>query len=220
MKLGVFIPHPCALPLKERPSTDLGPRAGDVVASFEDLVFFAASVMVFLGPQAPPLPPPPTPPPSPPRTMSPEHERANSFEDEDSIIGGLGVYSELSDPVRYASGVSTNLSVELAVQGEDAHRGGSSGVAAGTVADVHRQDHGDGVWQRRTKKLDNSLEVPGVSDASESWPKAFSSTGEVRLAGRFRTTYRRPWCSASEWVSKKIPSMRSTLRSKIQKSRL
>lgn len=37
---------------------DLGPRAGDIVASVEDLVFAAASAMVFLGPQAPPMPPP------------------------------------------------------------------------------------------------------------------------------------------------------------------
>lgn len=35
---------------------DLGPRAGDIVASVEDLVFAAASAMVFLGPQAPPMP--------------------------------------------------------------------------------------------------------------------------------------------------------------------
>lgn len=184
---------------------DLGPRAGDVVASFEDLVFSAASVMVFLGPQAPPLPPPPTPPPSPPRTMSPEHERANSFEDEDSIIGGLGVFSELSDPVRYASGVSTSLPVELAVQGEDALMRGSSGVAAGTVADEHGQDHGEGARHRRTKKPDKSLDVPRVSDTFESWTKAFGSTGEVRLVGRSRTIYLRPGCSASEWLCKNVP---------------
>lgn len=46
---------------------NLGPRAGDIVASFEDLVFTAASVMVFLGPVPPTLtvPPPPPPPLSP-----------------------------------------------------------------------------------------------------------------------------------------------------------
>lgn len=44
---------------------DLGPRAGDVVASFEDLVFAAASLMVFLGPRPPPMPTVPLPPPSP-----------------------------------------------------------------------------------------------------------------------------------------------------------
>lgn len=41
---------------------DLGARAGDIVSSVEDLVFAAASVIVFLGPQPPPMQ---TPPPSP-----------------------------------------------------------------------------------------------------------------------------------------------------------
>lgn len=39
---------------------DLNPRAGDIVASFEDVVFAAASAMVFVGPQPPPAPPVPT----------------------------------------------------------------------------------------------------------------------------------------------------------------
>ena len=37
---------------------DLTPRGGDIVASFEDLVFAAASAMVFVGPQPPASRPP------------------------------------------------------------------------------------------------------------------------------------------------------------------
>lgn len=50
---------------------ELGPRAGDIVTSVEDLVFAAASAMVFLGPEAPPLPEPPPPVPTP--ATSPTH---------------------------------------------------------------------------------------------------------------------------------------------------
>lgn len=57
LQLQLRLPQPCAVPVQEHPSTDLGPRAGDIVASVEDLVFAAASAMVFLGPQAPPMPP-------------------------------------------------------------------------------------------------------------------------------------------------------------------
>lgn len=55
-QLQLRLPQPCAVPTQEHPSVDLGPRAGDIVASVEDLVFAAASAMVFLGPQAPPMP--------------------------------------------------------------------------------------------------------------------------------------------------------------------
>lgn len=58
LQLQLRLPQPCAVPAQEHPSTDLGPRAGDIVASVEDLVFAAASAMVFLGPQPPPMPPP------------------------------------------------------------------------------------------------------------------------------------------------------------------
>lgn len=55
-KLNLRLPQPYAVPASERPSMDLGPRAGDIVASCEDLIFAAASVMVFVGPQPPPMP--------------------------------------------------------------------------------------------------------------------------------------------------------------------
>ncbi|CAN0115298.1 unnamed protein product, partial [Ectocarpus fasciculatus] len=61
-KLQLRLRQPCAVPAQEHPSMDLGPRAGDIVASVEDLVFAAASAMVFLGPNPPPMPtaePPP-----------------------------------------------------------------------------------------------------------------------------------------------------------------
>lgn len=80
---------------------DLGPRAGDIVASFEDLVFAAASVMVFLGPQAPALPEsPPSPPLLPPaaienagreRSLLPASARRNASVSQHSVLlGGIG----------------------------------------------------------------------------------------------------------------------------------
>ncbi|CAM9189340.1 unnamed protein product, partial [Hapterophycus canaliculatus] len=72
-KLQLRVPQPCAVPVQEQPSMDLGPRAGDIVASVEDLVFAASSVMVFLGPQALPMPTtaPPSPAPEPEEPLEP-----------------------------------------------------------------------------------------------------------------------------------------------------
>lgn len=86
-QLQLRLPQPCAVPAQENPSIDLGPRAGDIVASIEDLVFAAASVMVFLGPQPPPMPiaPPPTPTPEP----SPVGGRVVRVDEIGGIFNGM-----------------------------------------------------------------------------------------------------------------------------------
>lgn len=95
VQLQLRLPQPCAVPAQENPSIDLGPRAGDIVASIEDLVFAVASVMVFLGPQPPPMPiaPPPMPTPEP----SPVGGRVGRVDE----IGGIftGMPSPSTSPV-------------------------------------------------------------------------------------------------------------------------
>ncbi|CAN0004141.1 unnamed protein product, partial [Discosporangium mesarthrocarpum] len=52
--LQLHFPELTAVRQRERPSMDLGPRAGDIVTSFEDLIFTVASIIVFVGPEHPP----------------------------------------------------------------------------------------------------------------------------------------------------------------------
>lgn len=150
---------------------DLGPRAGDIVASFEDLVFSAASAIVFLGPQAPPLPPPPTPPPStPPMVASPRHLGFVNNQGESGRVEGR------SDVVPHeaAGGVSVDDSVSGMVPPQVSKLGGVIGSAG---APTRR----GGARERAMTVGGSPPEHVGSSVASGASAVAFPSASDVRI---------------------------------------
>lgn len=146
---------------------NLGPRAGDIVASIEDLVFAAASVVVFLGPQPPPMPiaPPPTPTPEP----SPvDPLRGAVSDDGGGIYRGLtGTPSPTTSPAPllgddYGAAGGDSAAAAAGVAGLDpvvtAWKRGADGASGGAVGRRHSSP-----WDVPWSSVPNVMK-PGLTD--------------------------------------------------------
>lgn len=168
---------------------DLGPRAGDIVASVEDLVFAASSVMVFLGPQAPPMPATASP------ATEPEEQAEQSSVNNDGGVSEAGITTSAAvagdaneaPSVRGENG--NGLSSPIPALGLVDDRGGSplaEELEAKQEGGRHGQ-HGGGSAEHRGETWGgtpaHSLQMSPVSPSRSPVPGGPSVLGEVGLLG-------------------------------------